>query len=191
VRRVLAVGGIAVAILLGLALGALVLLLATGTLKAFAIPTSAMETTLHCARPAPGCQAETKDRVLVLTRFVSYERGDLVVFDAPAQAKRECGFGGTYVKRIVGLPGERVELRLVEGRAHVYVDGARLDEPYVDDARRSRTRGRWSVPDESYFVLADNRAVSCDSSIWGPLPADDVDGEIVMTYWPLDRITIR
>jgi signal peptidase I len=190
-KRAVAISGLALAGVLALGLVTLILLLATGTLKAWAVPTSAMEPTLHCAGPARGCQADTNDRVLVLTRFVSYERGDVVVFDAPPSAQRECGFGGMYVKRIIGMPGEQVDLRLVEGRAHVYIDGEQLDEPYVEDERRAVTTGSWSVPDDSYFVLADNRAVSCDSSAWGPLRTNEVDGEVVMTYWPPDRITFR
>jgi signal peptidase I len=191
VLRVVAMAALACAGAVALLLLIAVLLLATGTFAVYEIPTSAMEPTLHCGRPAPGCAGDRNDHVLVRGRFVSYGRGDLVVFDAPPRAERRCGFGGTYVKRIVGLPGERVELRLVEGRAYVYVDGERLDEPYVDDARRAMTRGSWSVPDDSYFVLADNRAVSCDSSLWGPLPADDLDGKVVMTSWPPDRISFR
>jgi signal peptidase I len=189
--RALATVGIVVAVLLGLALAALVLLLATGTLKAYAIPTSAMEPTLHCARPAPGCLAGTKDRVLALTRFVSYERGALVVFDAPPLAERECGTGGKLVKRIVGLPNERVELRLVQGRGHVFVDGVSLEEPYVEDVRRASREGTFVVPDGSYFVLGDNRLQSCDSSIWGPLPRSHLDGKLVAAYWPPGRITFR
>ena len=184
--------GVVVAITLGLAFAALVLLLATGTLKAYAIPSSAMEPTLHCARPAPGCEAGTKDRVVALTRFVSYERGDLVVFEAPEEAERRCGAGGTFVKRIVGLPGEEVWTRLVAGRQHVYVEGERLTEPYIEDKRRSsRGKAVGVFLGDEYFVLGDNRAQSCDSSVWGPLPADNLKGEIVGTYWPPDRISIR
>ena len=190
--RALAVVGIVIAVVLGLALAALVLLLATGTLKAYAIPSSAMEPTLHCARPAPGCEAGTKDRVLALTRFVSYERGDLVVFEAPEEAERRCGAGGTFVKRIVGLPGEEVRIRLVEGRHHVYVDGAELAEPFIEDERRSSRSKKVGVfLGDEYFVLGDNRAQSCDSGVWGPLPADHLKGKVVATYWPSDRITFR
>jgi signal peptidase I len=191
-RRAAARVGVLVGITLGLALAALVLLLATGTLKAYAIPSSAMEPTLHCARPAPGCEAGTKDRVVALTRFVSYERGDLVVFEAPEEAERRCGAGGAFVKRIVGLPGEEVWTRSVGGRPQVYVDGERLAEPYIQDERRSsRSKGVGVFLGDEYFVLGDNRAQSCDSSVWGPLPADNLQGKLVATYWPPDRMTFR
>jgi len=191
-RRVAVTATLAVVGTLALVTLAFVVLVATGVLRVYAIPASAMEPTLRCAKPEPGCEADRMDRVLALTRLVSYDRGDLVVFDAPPLAKRECGIGGTFVKRIVGLPGERLELRLVDGKQHVYVDGRRLPEPYVDDKRRSSGRGAtFAVPDASYFVLGDNRAVSCDSIDWGPLPADELTGKLVATVWPPDRITIR
>src|SRR5918999_789878 len=109
-------------------------------MKLYAIPTSAMEPTLHCARPGPGCQAGTNDRVFAFTRFVSYDRGDLVVFDATPEIAQECGNNGTLVKRIVGLPGEKVELRVVEDVYRVYVDGEPLPEPYLEGARPARAR---------------------------------------------------
>ena len=190
-RRVVSVAAISSALVLGLALAVLVLLLATGTLKAYAIPSSAMEPTLHCGRPAPGCEGGRSDRVLALTWFV-IDRGDLVVFDAPPEAVRKCGVGGKFVKRVIGLPDEGVELRPLLGREHVYINGERLDEPYVDDERRAtRRRESWVIPSGSIFVLGDNRAQSCDSSVWGPLPVDNLTSEVVATYWPLDRITIR
>jgi signal peptidase I len=192
VRRVLAIAALVVTMTLALVLLTIVVLVATGTMKLYAIPTSAMEPTLHCARPGPGCEAGTHDRVFAFTRLVSYGRGDLVVFDAPPRARRECGIGGTFLKRIVGLPGETLELRLIDGKQHVYVDGERLSEPYVDERRRaSGRRARFAIPEGSYFVLGDNRAVSCDSIDWGPLPGDDFTGKLVGTYWPPGRWTIR
>jgi signal peptidase I len=177
-----------------LALGLLVLLVfvATGTLRGYVIGSSAMEPSLHCAAPAPGCEASRSDRVLVLTRLVSFERGDVVVFPAPARGRARCGVGGDYVKRVVALPGEIVETRLLDGASYVYVDGKRLDEPYVDDSRRdSRRVRRFAVPERELFVLGDNRAAACDSRHFGTVPADDVTGQIVATWWPLDRISFR
>jgi signal peptidase I len=191
VRRVVSIAAFSSALVLGLALAALVLLLATGTLKAYAIPSSAMEPTLHCARSVPGCEAGRSDRVVALTWFV-IDRGDLVAFDAPPEAARKCGVGGQFVKRVIGLPDDEVELRLVRGREHVYINGERLDEPYVDEERRASRRTKsWVIPSGSIFLLGDNRAHSCDSSVWGPLPVDDLTGEVVATYWPPDRWTIR
>jgi signal peptidase I len=186
-RVALAIAGVLV-----LGLVALVGLLATGTLKAYAIPNSAMEPTLHCGRPALGCEAARKDRVLALMRFVSYERGDLVVLRASPRAEGACGVGGTFVKRVIGLPGEKVETRLIEGAAHVFIDGRRLAEPYVEIERRTGGEREWiHVPGDHVFVLGDNRAQSCDSSVFGPVREDDVIGKLVATYWPPDRISFR
>ena len=189
-RRVVAVAGFTISLLLGLALATLVILLATGTLKAYAIPSPAMEPTLHCARPGSGCLASQNDRVLVLT-LAFYDRRDLVVFDAPPEAARKCGAGGTYVKRIVGLPDEGIELRPVAGRDQTFVNGEQLEEPYVLDPRRASRARAWVLSSGSYLVLGDNRANSCDSRVWGPLPTDDLKGKVVATYWPPGRITIR
>jgi signal peptidase I len=191
VRRAVLILVLAIAGALGLGLVTLVALLGSGTLKPYAIPSSAMEPTLHCARPAPGCRAGRQDRVLALTRLLSYERGDLVVFRASPRAEMECGVAGTFVKRVIGLPGERVETRLTGGAAHVYVDGRKLAEPYVESGRRAGGREWIQVPEDHVFVLGDNRAQSCDSSVFGPVHEDDVIGRVVATYWPPDRISFR
>jgi signal peptidase I len=192
VRRAVVILVLAVAGALGLGLVTLVALMGTGTLKAYAIPSSAMEPTLHCARPAPGCEAGRQDRVLALTRLVSYERGDLVIFRASPRAEMECGVAGTFVKRVIGLPGEKVETRLIGGAAHVYIDGRKLAEPYVESGHRAGGGREWiHVPEDHVFLLGDNRAQSCDSSVFGPVHEDDVIGTLVATYWPPDRITIR
>jgi signal peptidase I len=178
-------------LVLALALLAFVVLLATGTLKGYAIPSAAMEPTLRCGGPAPGCEGATNDRVLVLTRFVSFERGDLVVFDAPEEATWRCGVGGMFVKRIVGLPNELIEVSVINGRERVRIDDRVLDEPYLDQRRVTPDRWVGAFLDDEYFVLGDNRSQSCDSRVWGPVPADNLRGEVVATYWPPDRITIR
>ena len=171
---------------------AVVLLAATGTLKLYAIPSSAMEPTLHCAQPDAGCEGDAKDRVLALTRLVSFERADIVAFRAPPSAEARCGVGGTFVKRVIGLPGESIEFRELEGAEHVFVDGQRLEEPYLEDEGRGIAHeGRFLVPEDHFFLLGDNRAQSCDSRVFGPVAEEDVVGRLVGTYWPLDRITIR
>jgi signal peptidase I len=193
VRRALRIGSLTLACLVTFLVAPLVILVATGTLKLYAIPTSAMEPTLHCPPPFPGCEGNAKDRVVALTRLVSYGRGDIVVFRASPEMASECGVPGTYVKRIIGLPGETVEIRSLGGAGHVFVDGQRLEEPYVEDERRDDAgpEERFRVPEDHFFVLGDNRAQSCDSRVYGPIAESDVRGKLVATYWPLDRITIR
>jgi signal peptidase I len=175
---------------LGIAAG-LVLVLQSEVAKPYRIPTSSMEPTLHCAAPGDGCLGKSSDRVLeagIVYRFRSPARGDIVVFKAPAAAKTRCQEGGTFVKRIVGLPGERVS----ERSGFVYVDGKRLAEPYVDLSRRDRLTRMWSrVPEHAYFVMGDNRANSCDSREWGPVPRSNLIGPVVATYWPFGRFGFR
>jgi len=160
-------------------------------MRAYRVPSSGMEPTLHCARPAVGCEADTNDRVLV-SRFDALwtpSRGDIVAFRTPPAAEAKCGTGGTFVKRIVGLPGERVQLRVERGAAFVYVDGRRLEEPYVEQDRRDSGPGAsFTVPRGSYFVMGDNRSQSCDSRIFGPVPRESFVGPVVAVYWPVDRI---
>jgi signal peptidase I len=124
----------------------------------------------------------------VVYDFRSPARGDIVVFKAPPLAKTRCEEGGTFVKRIVGLPGERVS----ERNGFVYVDGHRLVEPYVDPSRRDHETRAWPrIPAHAYFVMGDNRANSCDSRDWGTVPRGSLIGPVVATYWPLGRFGFR
>jgi signal peptidase I len=153
----------------------------------YRIPSPSMEPTLHCARPTEGCRARFSDRVVAnrfIYRFRDPRRGEIVVFETPASGEA-CGETGTFVKRIIGLPGEVVSAR--EGV--VYVDGRRLREPYVEPALRDRMTKTWKrVPPDRYFVMGDNRAASCDSRVWGTVPRDDLVGPIFLTYWPPNRV---
>ena len=154
--------------------------------KSYRIPSSNMEPVLHCARPAPGCLGDGNDRILV-RRFLPGEnpaRGDVVAIDTPEGVLSRCGAEGVFVKRVVGMAGERV----AEAGGAIRIDGAALDEPYVEAAARDDLSGEWSVPDGEYFVLGDNRRNSCDSRIWGTVPRDNVIGKVVLRYWPADRI---
>ena len=110
-------------------------------------------------------------------RFGSIRRGDVVAFhhDAPTPE--------TYIKRVVGLPGERV---MVQNGA-VTVDGKPLAEPYVQFPDR-RSAPAVVVPAGSLYVLGDNRADSDDSRTWGVLSASDVVGKAVIGIWPPRRI---
>jgi signal peptidase I len=167
---------------------AIVLAVKAWVVNPYRIPSSSMEPTLHCARPAHGCETSASDRVLA-ARFVYHfrepRRGDIVVFDTPPAAGRLCGEAGTYVKRLVGLPGERWE----ERNGVVYIDGKRLSEPYVKDARRdTESYPPRKIPAGSYFFMGDNRSLSCDSRRWGAVPRANLIGRVFATYWPPNRL---
>jgi signal peptidase I len=169
-----------------------VALIALGAIHTYAIPSSAMEPTLHCARPSSGCEAAHRDRLLGVSWGVSYARGDIVAFETPPAARARCGSGGTYIKRIVGLPGERIQIRLVDGADVVLVDGRTLDESYVEPGRRSSDPTKtYTVPQDGYFLLGDNRASSCDSRVFGSVGESSLKARIVATYWPLGRFSFR
>jgi signal peptidase I len=180
-----------VLLLLGV-LGAFIALLAF-TSKTYRVPSASMEPTLHCSRPALGCRAEKEDRIAVsrvLYHLRDPHRGDVVAYRVPAPGAQICGSkpGATFLHRIVALAGERVAARA----GVVFVDGKKLDEPYVaDDRRGGPAMTAKNVPHESYFVLGDNRSQSCDSRVWGFVPRKRLIGPVIATYWPLRRISIR
>src|SRR5207244_7350341 len=118
----------------------IVLALKAWVVNPYRIPSSSMEPTLHCARPAPGCEAsggllDGSDRVLA-NRFIYHfrdpKRGEIIVFKTPPLAQVRCGAGGTFVKRLIGLPGERI----AERDGIVYINDVRLNEPYRKPERR-------------------------------------------------------
>ena len=179
---------------------AIVLAIKAWVVNPYRIPSSSMEPTLHCAVPAQGCEARTSDRVLAC-RFCyhlhSPHRGDIVVFKTPSLAQQECGSQGTFVKRLIGLPGEVWE----ERRGFVYINGTKLDEPYINpDRRDDRTlglsdlppRGTYTrIPDGHYLMMGDNRKSSCDSRAWGLVPRKNLIGSVFATYWPPSRISFH
>jgi signal peptidase I len=142
------------------------------------VPSSSMEPTLHCARPASGCEANAADGAVVQPVQASdLKRGDIILFKTPLEAANRCGAGGRFLKRLIGLPGETVS----ERDGFVYINGKLLKEAYLAPDRRDHEPPRtWPrVPPESYFVLGDNRALSCDSRVWGSVAAGDVVGRVV------------
>ena len=168
----------------------IVLALKQWVVNPYRIPSSSMEPTLHCARSAssPGCRAHFSDRVLacrICLDFQSPSRGDVIVFKTPPKAEQQCGEGGTFVKRLVGLPGETV----TEKVGQVYIDGKPLKEPYVKF--RDTQTGTWHVPKGQYFFMGDNRAQSCDSRQWGSVPRGNLIGKVFFVYWPPNRIGFR
>ena len=170
---------------------AIVLAIKAWVVNPYRIPSSSMEPTLHCARPGAGCEARFSDRVLAC-RFCFHlfkpKRGDVIVFKTPPLAAARCGAGGTFVKRLIGLPGETWE----ERNGYVYINGKRLDESYVRaDRRDPRTVPPKRIGADQYFMMGDNRSSSCDSREWGTVPKENLIGKVFATYWPPDRISVR
>jgi signal peptidase I len=125
---------------------------------------SSMEPTLHSGE-------------FVIVNKVAYKYGepavgDVIVFHFPRDPNQE------YIKRVIGLPGDQV---VVTG-GQVFVNGQPLEETYV--AASPAYEDSWEVPDDSLFVLGDNRNNSSDSHNWGPVPLDYVVGKAVFVYWP-------
>jgi signal peptidase I len=179
-------------ITIGLALG-FVLVFEAEIAKPYRIPSSSMEPTLHCARPGLGCQARFSDRVLaakIVYRFRSPQRGDIVVFKTPPRTAQVCSAreSDTFVKRLIGLPGDTVS----ERNGYVYVNGRRLDEPYIAPKDRDRRTETWArLAPGQYFMMGDDRSLSCDSRDWGPVPRQNLIGPVVVTYWPPTRLALR
>jgi signal peptidase I len=167
---------------------AIVLAIKAWVVNPYRIPSSSMEPTLHCARPGTGCESRFSDRVLA-NRFVYHfkepKRGDIVVFQTPKSALEKCGADGTFVKRLVALPGETWE----ERDGVVFINGKRLVEPYVRGGRRDQnTYAPRKIPEGRYFFMGDNRSQSCDSREWGAVPRENIIGEVFFVYWPPMRI---
>lgn len=111
--------------------------------------------------------------------FHGPRRGDVIVIHDPG------GSPELLIKRVVGLPGERVTV--ADGR--VYIDGKPLDEPYLTQPTQGSGRS-WIVPPLNVFVMGDNRSASRDSRIFGPVPLDQIVGHAVVRYWPPEQIGI-
>ena len=158
------------------------------------IPSGNMEPTLS---GSPN-QSEA-DRVLInklIYNFENPQRGDIIVF-SPTTSLREQGYKDAFIKRIVGLPGERFELK--EGK--VYINDKLLDESkYV--AKEGKTvidvclsgvekpllSEAIIIPADSYIVLGDNRQSSYDSRCWGFLPRKNIIGKVYKRFFPFDRV---
>lgn len=104
----------------------------------------------------------------------SPQRGDAIVFVPPNGASDD------YIKRIVGLPGDLVEIS--EGQT--WVNGSPIDEEYI--LQPAAYSGSWSLREEEYFVLGDNRNNSSDSHSWGLLLRKSIVGKAWLRYWPPD-----
>jgi len=127
---------------------------------------------------APAAQTQTPHFLLG-----GPHRGDIVVLNSPVEPAE-------YIKRVIGLPGETVEVRAGDG---VYINGRRLTEPYIKEAPTYR----WPaggvanvVPAGHVFVLGDNRNNSSDSHIWGFLSERSIVGRAWISYWPREVLGI-
>ncbi|NLE53244.1 MAG: signal peptidase I [Chloroflexi bacterium] len=119
------------------------------------------------------------DQFIIVSR-ISYvlgdpQRGDVVVFHNPADPDHD------FIKRVIGLPGETITI--LNGR--VYVDGVRLEEPYIQNfCRGTVCDDTWEIGPDEYFVLGDNRSSSRDSHNFGPISRDLLIGRAFLRYWP-------
>ncbi len=167
----------------------LALFVRTWVVQAFKIPTGSMENNLLIGDHllvnkfvfAPS--GSRLEHAIMPERAI--QRGDVVVFKYPEEPERD------LIKRVIGLPGETLELR----NKKVYVNGRPLDEPYVhfleppsngQEVTSFDVRERYgpvTVPADRYFVMGDNRDNSQDSRYWGFLPRSYVKGQAVMIYW--------
>lgn len=114
----------------------------------------------------------------------SPQRGDVVVFVYPEDRKKD------FIKRLVGLPGETVEIK----GGSIYINGNPATEPifnqiyYYNRGDFSAEGQKITVPQNSYFVLGDNSISSKDSRFWGFVPKENLLGQALIIYWPLNRI---
>ncbi|OGM26442.1 signal peptidase I [Candidatus Woesebacteria bacterium RIFCSPLOWO2_01_FULL_39_61] len=113
-------------------------------------------------------------------RFREPQRGEVIVFEAPG------GAGEEFIKRIIGLPNEKVGLK--DGK--VYINERVLDEPYLSETLETggstflKNGEEVSVPEGHYLVLGDNRPASSDSRTWGFVSKDKITGRGWVVYWP-------
>ena len=119
--------------------------------------------------------------------FSQPHRGDVIVFDLPQNESR------SLIKRIIGLPGETVELKgtSVSVKNGEHPRGFILDEPYLDPANiGGRSDMKITLGPDQFFVLGDNRRVSADSRLWGELPRKDIVGRVLLRLYPFNTLGI-
>jgi len=170
----------------------LALFIRTFVVQAFKIPTGSMEETLLIGdhllvnKFVFGPAATGVERALLPIGTI--KRRDVLVFKYPEEPARD------FIKRVIGLPGETVELR----EKKVYINGTALDEPYVHflsppsgpsefhEVTSFDVRERYgpvTVPPDHYFMMGDNRDNSQDSRYWGFLPRENIKGKSLVIYW--------
>lgn len=125
-------------------------------------------------------------------RWDAYKRGDVVVFNPPAEWTPD---PTPFIKRVIGLPGDKVEIR-DDGK--VYVNGVALDEPYTyknaagvnEPTTTLNDESSWVVPTGELFVMGDHRQKSADSRAFGPIAETAVIGRAFLRYWPISTVGI-
>ena len=169
----------------------LALFIRTWGVQAFKIPTGSMEQNLligdHLLVNKFVFSPTATGLERIVTPTTNVRRGDILVFKYPQAPERD------FIKRVIGLPGETLEVR----QKQLYIDGVKLDEPYLRDQLpvlapgaialdRRDNFGPVTVPTEHYFMMGDNRDNSEDSRFWGPLPHAYIKGKAMMIYWSYD-----
>jgi signal peptidase I len=172
-RRALAGWAICLAVAVLLAVG-----IRTFVVQAFSIPSTSMVPTLN-----------VYDRILVWKAFFSWHQlreGDIIVFTHPPRDHCPGPARTDLVKRVIALPGQTI----YSAGGVLYVDGRRLREPYLpsDDPLGPPIPGAsrhdpFRVPRGEFYVMGDNRAISCDSRYWGPVQGSTIVGRVVMLVW--------
>ncbi|MGD0692183.1 MAG: signal peptidase I [Acidimicrobiales bacterium] len=151
-------------------------LVRTYAVQTFFIPSKSMNPTLHVG-----------DRILVnklSVRFGTINAGDIIVFKKPPAEHCDDGTYTDLVKRVIGLPGQTISSR---GNS-VLINGVVLKEPWTYFHTLSPPIKKMTLGANEYFVMGDNRANSCDSRFWGPVPRSDIIGKVFFRIWPLSRI---
>ena len=129
-------------------------------------------------------ELKDQDRLFInkfVYHFEKIERGDVVVFYYPRDPQK------SYIKRVIALPGD--DLRIDRGR--VYVNGDRVEEPYVPrHFEDTRSLDELVVPKGEYFVMGDHRSISSDSRDFGPVERNLIYGKAVFVYWPMEQVGV-
>jgi signal peptidase I len=115
-------------------------------------------------------------------KFSQPQRGDIVVFN-PTATLEEQKFKDAFIKRVVGLPGERVEVK--EGK--VYINDSAIAENYTAELPNYNWKFDGVIPENSYIVFGDNRNNSYDSHYWGLVPKEKIVGRAIVRFWPPNR----
>jgi signal peptidase I len=163
-------------VILSLALG-VALLVRHFVIQTFSIPSASMYPTL-----------KVKDRLLVEKLAYQYRdvrRGEIIVFKTPKSVQvRNNDKIEDFVKRVVGLPGETVEIKSNQ----VLINGKPLNEPYLPKGILTTGDQRVVVPIDQYFVMGDNRGDSFDSRGWGTVPRSLIVGRVLFRVYPVTRM---